>query len=48
MELARIIERGIKDSRALDTEALCIIAGEKVRITATVLLLFKEQNVLLL
>ena len=30
IELGRIVERGIKDSRALDTEALCIIAGEKV------------------
>jgi exosome complex component RRP45 len=30
IELTRIVERGIKDSKALDTEALCIIAGEKV------------------
>ena len=30
VELGRIVERGIRDSNALDTEALCIIAGEKV------------------
>lgn len=30
VELSRVVERGIKDSRAIDTEALCIIAKEKV------------------
>jgi exosome complex component RRP45 len=30
VEAARIIERGLRDSQALDTEALCIIAGERV------------------
>eukprot|EP00611_Tribonema_gayanum_P024279 TRINITY_DN5322_c0_g1_i1.p1 TRINITY_DN5322_c0_g1~~TRINITY_DN5322_c0_g1_i1.p1 ORF type:complete len:506 (-),score=156.14 TRINITY_DN5322_c0_g1_i1:32-1549(-) len=29
-EITRIIERGIRDSQALDTETLCIVAGEKV------------------
>jgi len=30
VELSRVVERGIKESRALDTEALCLVAGEKV------------------
>eukprot|EP00752_Nemacystus_decipiens_P009980 g8900.t1 len=30
VEIARIIETGVRDSQALDTEALCIIGGEKV------------------
>eukprot|EP01128_Nolandella_sp_AFSM9_P012875 TRINITY_DN9711_c0_g1_i1.p1 TRINITY_DN9711_c0_g1~~TRINITY_DN9711_c0_g1_i1.p1 ORF type:complete len:433 (+),score=123.16 TRINITY_DN9711_c0_g1_i1:107-1300(+) len=30
IELGRIIERGLRESRAIDTEALCIVAGEKV------------------
>ncbi|EFA81538.1 Putative exosome complex exonuclease [Heterostelium album PN500] len=29
-ELGRLIERGLKESRAIDTEALCIVAGSKV------------------
>ena len=29
-EIARMIERGLRDSKALDTEALCILAGAKV------------------
>lgn len=29
-ELARLVERGVRESRALDTEALAVIAGEKV------------------
>eukprot|EP01120_Amphizonella_sp_Union-15-10_P013397 TRINITY_DN6207_c0_g1_i1.p1 TRINITY_DN6207_c0_g1~~TRINITY_DN6207_c0_g1_i1.p1 ORF type:complete len:312 (+),score=62.69 TRINITY_DN6207_c0_g1_i1:420-1355(+) len=29
-ELIRVVERGLRESRAIDTEALCIIAGEKV------------------
>jgi len=29
-ELTRVIERAVRDSQALDTESLCIIAGEKV------------------
>ncbi|KAN0025484.1 hypothetical protein ACTFIU_003745 [Dictyostelium citrinum] len=29
-ELGRIIEKGLKESRAIDTEALCIISGSKV------------------
>lgn len=37
VELARIVERGIRECRALDTEALAIVAGEKVwAITCTV------------
>ena len=34
VELGRVVERALKDSRAIDTEALCIMAGEKVRTTA--------------
>lgn len=30
-EVARMLERCLKESRAIDTESLCIIAGEKVR-----------------
>ncbi|CAI8023434.1 Exosome complex component RRP45 [Geodia barretti] len=30
IEVARMLERCLKDSRAVDTESLCIIAGEKV------------------
>lgn len=30
IEIARIIEREFKDTQALDSEALCIVAGEKV------------------
>jgi len=30
VELGRIIEKGLRDSRAVDTEALCIRVGEKV------------------
>jgi len=30
VELGRILERSLRDSRALDTEALCIVAGQKV------------------
>ncbi len=29
-EITRTLERCVKESRALDTESLCIIAGEKV------------------
>lgn len=25
-----MVERGLRESRAIDTEALCIVAGEKV------------------
>lgn len=32
IETIRVIERGLRESRAVDTEALCIIAGEKVHI----------------
>lgn len=30
VEIARVIEIGVRDSQALDTEALCILGGEKV------------------
>jgi exosome complex component RRP45 len=30
VEVAQIVDRGIRDSKAVDTEALCIVAGEKV------------------
>lgn len=29
-EINRILERCLKESRAIDTESLCIIAGQKV------------------
>ena len=29
-EITRTLERCVKESRAVDTESLCIIAGEKV------------------
>lgn len=30
VEVGRVIERGLRESRAIDSEALCILAGEKV------------------
>eukprot|EP00741_Cyanophora_paradoxa_P014290 tig00020780_g13782.t1 len=30
VELGRIIERGLREARAIDTEGLCIVAGKKV------------------
>ena len=30
IELARLIERGLRDTRAIDLEALCVLAGRKV------------------
>jgi exosome complex component RRP45 len=30
VEIGRIVERGLRESGAIDTEALCIVAGEKV------------------
>ncbi|XP_077983852.1 exosome complex component RRP45-like isoform X2 [Glandiceps talaboti] len=30
VEITRLLERTVRDSRAIDTESLCIIAGEKV------------------
>ncbi len=30
VELGRVVERGLRESRAIDTEALCIVAGVKV------------------
>lgn len=30
VEVGRLIERSLRDSRAIDTEALCIRAGEQV------------------
>ena len=31
-EITRTLERCVKESRAVDTESLCIIAGEKVSV----------------
>ena len=50
VEVRRIVERGLKECKAVDCESLCIVAGEKVwavRITrriiiCTVHLLFKQ------
>lgn len=30
IELGRIVERGLRESKAIDSEALCIVAGVKV------------------
>lgn len=30
IEIGRVVERGLRESGAIDTEALCIVAGEKV------------------
>jgi len=30
VEVGRVVERGLRESRAIDTEALCIVSGEKV------------------
>jgi exosome complex component RRP45 len=30
IEIGRVIERGLRESRAIDTEALCVVAGIKV------------------
>lgn len=30
-ELARLIERGLRETKAVDLEALCVLAGRKVR-----------------
>lgn len=32
IELARVVDRGIRESKAIDTKKLCIVAGEKVYI----------------
>ena len=37
-ELGQILERCYKDSRAVDTESLCIIAREKVEVKGGVLI----------
>jgi exosome complex component RRP45 len=31
VEVGRVVERGLRESRAIDTEALCIVAGQKVK-----------------
>jgi hypothetical protein len=33
-ELVKVLERHLKDARAIDTEALCIVSGERVRLPA--------------
>ncbi len=30
MEVTRLVERALRDSRAVDLEALCVLAGQKV------------------
>jgi len=30
IEISKVVERGIRDSRAINVESLCIVAGEKV------------------
>ena len=31
-ELARLIERGLRETKAVDLEALCVLAGRKVHV----------------
>ena len=31
IELARLVERSLRETRAIDQEALCVLAGRKVR-----------------
>lgn len=46
VELSRVVERGIRDSKAIDNEALCVLAGEKVwSIRCDVHILDYEGNV---
>ncbi len=35
MEVTRLVERALRDSRAVDLEALCVLAGQKVRSRST-------------
>lgn len=37
VEVARLVERGLRGSGAIDTEALCVLAGRKVRAGGCVL-----------
>ncbi|XP_063970350.1 exosome complex component RRP45-like [Lytechinus pictus] len=47
VELNRLLERTVKDSRALDVESLCIVAGEKVwKIRLDVHVLNHDGNIL--
>ncbi|XP_013408376.1 exosome complex component RRP45 [Lingula anatina] len=47
VELNRLLERCIKDSRCIDTESLCIIAGEKVfSVRVDVHVLNEEGNIM--
>ena len=39
-ELARLIERGLRETKAVDLEALCVLAGRKVR-AATIVIMKK-------
>ncbi len=36
VEIGRIVEKSIRESKAVDTESLCIVPGEKVRVCADV------------
>ena len=36
VELARLVERGLRQSNAIDQEALCVLAGRKVRATGVI------------
>ncbi len=40
VEAQKIIERGLRESNAIDTESLCIVAGEKVGLLFLLLLLY--------
>ena len=35
-ELARLIERGLRETKAVDLEALCVLAGKKVQIARSI------------
>ena len=36
-ELARLIERGLRETKAVDLEALCVLAGRKVQTAISIL-----------
>ena len=36
VEIGRIVEKSIRESKAVDTESLCIVPGEKVRVCVCV------------
>ena len=44
--MIRLLERSIRDTEAIDTESLCIVAGQKVwSVNCDVIILFADGNV---